>query len=107
MRKLLSLIAALAVVAAAFGQQAKPLDALKSINDLREKMYDALVKGDKDVTIDAIDLKTATKAREYLKGLDAKAISASEAFDWAQVFAEGKDFRTAVDLTNRFLAANP
>ncbi len=107
MRKLLSLTLALACCMSAFAQQTNPQDALKTLNEMRDKLFDAFFKDQKNNSLDGIEKQVSEKAREFVKGVDPKTIKAQDGMDWGTLFAEAKDYRAAVDLTNRYLDSNP
>lgn len=92
----------------AFAQQAgSGAEALKSLNELQQKLYSDAQKAGQRPNAVEINAAIQAKAAELVANIDIDKIEAAEAYNWAQVFSRaGKNVETC-DLVKKYLTTNP
>lgn len=103
-----SLLALALSASLAFAQLAgSGAEALKSLNDLQQKLYsDAQQAGQRPNAVE-INAAIQAKAAELVANVDISKVEVADAYAWAQVFSRAGKHQETCDLVKKFLTGSP
>lgn len=103
-----SLLAVALSVSLAFAQEpGSGAAALKSLNELQQKMYADAQQGGQRANVVEINAAIQKRAQELTEGIDIAKVEASDTYAWAQVFSRAGKHQETCDLVKRYLTTQP